>query len=347
MQRLLRGWLLYAIFGVLIGLLYVRAVPVKFGAATVGVVEAPSQKHALEWWPSNLDAAAFKQAAARSPAMACALSLLTVIMAGLGVGGLAVTLRALGNGRIRDVWRFPSARLPAWTFEELGRITLLTVMIAMLLPFARLSFLFDELDGQPDTHLWLTLSMCVLDVFVIVAILAFALGKDASLRQTFGVSRGELAARLSIAFRAYLAAFPWLFLLLFLLVEGARAFGLKPPIEPIQQLIFQEHRPIILALTVILACVIGPLAEELFSRGVVYAAIRRRTSRVAAILASGAAFSALHANPVGFLPIMALGCLLAYRYERTGSLVSSVAVHIMHNTLLLSLALAFRLLMAA
>jgi membrane protease YdiL (CAAX protease family) len=34
---------------------------------------------------------------------------------------------------------------------------------------------------------------------------------------------------------------------------------------------------------------------------------------------------------VGFLPIMALGLLLTYLYEKTGSLVSSMAVHIMHN----------------
>ena len=345
MQQLLRGWLLYAIFGVLIGLLYVRALPVK-SQVTGEVVEAPPQENTLEWWPSDLDATAFKQAAARSPSTALALSVLSVLMLGMGVGGFVATLGALASGRIRDVWRFTSARLPAWTFGELGRISLLTLMIAMLLPFVRLSFLLRDVGGQPDTHLWLTLSMCVLDVFVIVAILAFASAKAPSLWQTFGVSRGELSARLSIAFRAYLAVFPWLFLLLFLVVEGARAFGLKPPIEPIQRLIFQEHRPVILVLTVVLACVIGPLAEELFFRGVVYTAIRQRASRLVAMLASGAAFSILHTNPVGFLPIMALGCLLAYLYERTGSLVSPLAVHIVHNTLLLSLALTFRQLMA-
>jgi len=347
MQRLLHGRLLYLIFGAFVAFLYVRTFPLR-PEISPETTKAPHAEHAMEWWPSDFDTAAFEQALAREPATAITLLVLTAFMVGMGVGGFALTLRAFGSGRIRDLWRFTpphGAGLPAWTFGELGRITLLTVMVALLLPFAHLSLFFRDSNGRPDTHLWLTLSMCVLDLFVIVAILAFASGKRSSPWKTFGVSRGGLSARIATSFRAYLAVFPWIFLLLFLAVEGVRAIGLKPPVEPIQRLIFQEHRPAVLVLTAVLACGIGPLAEELFFRGVVYTAIRQRTPRVVAILASSAAFSLLHTNLVGFLPIMALGCLLAYLYERTGSLISSLAVHIAHNTLLLSLALILRRLM--
>ena len=43
---------------------------------------------------------------------------------------------------------------------------------------------------------------------------------------------------------------------------------------------------------------------------------------------------------------MALGCLLAYLYERTGTIVSPLAVHVLHNTFLMSLAMAFRSVLA-
>ena len=102
----------------------------------------------------------------------------------------------------------------------------------------------------------------------------------------------------------------------------------------------------VLALTLVLACGIGPIAEECFFRGVVYAALRRRTSRIVAILASGAIFALIHTNPVGFLPIMVLGCVLAYLYERTGSLASPLAIHILHNTFLMAMAMIFRRLTA-
>ena len=347
MERWLRGWGFYVGFGLLIGGLYLRALSVK-PSTQLRVVQAPPQESVLEWWPKDLGPSAFARAAARAPAAAAALSMLTLLMAGAGIGGVVLTLRALVTGRIREIWRFTApggAGPPAWTFGELTRIIFLTVMVALLLPFLRPAFFPPAPDGRIDAHLWITVSMCALDAFLIVAILAFASGKAATLWRAFGVSRGELIPRIAAALRAYLTVFPWLFLLLFLVVEGARAVGLKPPVEPIQQLIFGERRPLVLALTVVLGCVIGPLAEELFFRGVVYTAIRRRLPRAAAIMASGAAFSILHTNPLGFLPITALGCLLAYLYERTGSLISPLVVHVAHNTLLLSLALLVKRLM--
>ena len=107
-------------------------------------------------------------------------------------------------------------------------------------------------------------------------------------------------------------------------------------------LLFQERAPLVFGLLVVLSCVIGPIAEELFFRGVLFAAVRRYLSRGGAILASGAAFSLIHTNPVGFLPIMLIGSLLAYLYERTGSLAAPIAVHILHNTFLMSIGLVVR-----
>jgi membrane protease YdiL (CAAX protease family) len=136
--------------------------------------------------------------------------------------------------------------------------------------------------------------------------------------------------------------FPWLFIALWLTVEAARALGVEPPVEPIQELVFQEDRTAVLALTALLACLVGPVAEECFFRGVVFAALRRRVSRAAAMGVSAGAFALLHGNPIGFPSIWLLGCLLAYLYERTGSLAAPLAVHVLHNTLLMSTALMVR-----
>ena len=107
-------------------------------------------------------------------------------------------------------------------------------------------------------------------------------------------------------------------------------------------LLFLEQRPLVLGLTLVLACLVGPIAEEIFFRGVLYAALRTRTSRFWAMAASGSLFAVVHTNPVGFLPILLLGCVLADLYERTGSLLASITVHIMHNTLLISLGLTVK-----
>lgn len=94
----------------------------------------------------------------------------------------------------------------------------------------------------------------------------------------------------------------------------------------------EEKRSRVLLFLTIFVSVFGPLVEEMFFRGFMYSAIKKRMGVLAAAFLSAAVFSLLHANIVGFLPIMALGVLLAYLYETTGSLVASMTVHILHNS---------------
>lgn len=339
-QRLLRGRLLYLLLGALVVFVYTRVSPLRPPSQAAA---APHPVHeTLEWWPAQLDAAAIREAIAREPLLGMALSVLTLFMVVMGCGGLALSVWGLWTGRVRGLLRFTSDPPPPWSFGELARIVAMTVMVAALLPVLTIPFRGEPAGGGGDHRLWMTVSMLVLDVFVVLLILAFAVGKGPSAWRMVGLSGHRLWSPIVTGFRGYLAVFPWLFILLALIVEVARSLGLKPPVEPIQELIFQEHRPAVLGLVMLLACVIGPAAEEGFFRGVLYAALRRRLPRPAAMVASGVAFSLVHTNPVGFVPIAVLGCLLAYLYERTGSLASPLAVHIAHNTVLMSLALVMR-----
>ena len=333
-QRLLRSRWLYVGLVALLILLYGRALRAR-ATMPLELREAPAQARELTWLPKELDASTVQRVAEQDPGLAILLSLFSIVVAGFAICGLALTAWSLRPGQApRSVAR----RITPWSFGEVGRITALTLVVAGLLPFARLGATSYRLSEPFDPHVWVVGSMLFLDAFVILAILAFASGK----RAAFGLSTRRVPAVLLEALRGYLAAFPWLFLLLFIVVEAVRRLGWTPPAEPIQELIFGEDRPGVLGLTVFLACVVGPLAEELFFRGVLYGAIRRRASRLMATLASGAAFALLHMNPVGFLPIMALGCLLASLYERTGSLLAPLAVHILHNTILMGFALMLR-----
>jgi membrane protease YdiL (CAAX protease family) len=187
--------------------------------------------------------------------------------------------------------------------------------------------------------------MLMLDLFVIVAVLAFAVDKQPSSWAMLGRSRRSVEVSVKVGLRSYVTLFPWLILLLMIISEVARTLGFQPPLEPIHRLLFLEHRTEVLLLTALLACLIGPVAEEFFFRGVVYAAIRNRTGRFIAMLISGGLFAAIHTNLMGFLPISALGFLLAYLYERTGTLTASIIVHVFHNSLLLAFAMVFRHLM--
>lgn len=341
-QRLLRGRMFYLVGGLLITSCY--ALAIQRGLLVLADHKPPPTQASgsMEWRPNEINLETVRQLVTQRPWLAMALSLLMMTMTAMGLWGIGVTLWALGRGRLRSLWTMSSRPLPRWSFGELGRILLLIVMFALLLLFVH-TVVLSRLKGPGmDLHQWITVSMLLLDVWAISIILVFAMGKGASLRETLGFSSTVLRQSVASGVRGYLMVFPWLFMVLFAVAELARVFGIQPPIEPIQELIFEEQRPSVLGLTILLACVIGPMAEELFFRGVLYPAIRQRTSRGLAQWASAAVFSFVHTNIVGFVPIALLGYVLANLYERTGSLASSLTVHILHNTLLMSLAMALK-----
>lgn len=88
--------------------------------------------------------------------------------------------------------------------------------------------------------------------------------------------------------------------------------------------------PLELVWIFILVCVVVPVGEEAFFRGFVYGTLRR-WGLVPAVALSSLYFGAVHQQIVHFLPIFALGVVLALLYERTGSIVASIAVHAINN----------------
>ena len=343
MQRLLRGRVFYIVLtGFVIGLFYYvestrlgRWLPPQMPGAQEEVEQT-------EWWTEDVDPAVIKQAVATDPLIRIMVVVLSVFIAGLTLGGIGLLIWGLLTGRIRTLWGASFHRVPPWTFGELWRITLLVFLIGILLQFSRLAMAGPWPALADDFNLWVNVSMLLLHGMLLLTIFTFAAGKASPPVKALGLSGHKLSRAVSIGFRGYAAIFPWLLLLLFLVASAANFFGIEPPKQPIHEMIFMEQRPAVLGLTIILTCLVGPFAEETFFRGVVFAALRGRTSRWVAMFVSGALFSALHTNLIGFIPILLLGCLLADLYERTGSLASPIAIHILHNTLLLSLSFTYR-----
>jgi membrane protease YdiL (CAAX protease family) len=80
---------------------------------------------------------------------------------------------------------------------------------------------------------------------------------------------------------------------------------------------------------------IGPVAEEIFFRGFAYRIFRERFGVRAGVLLSAALFALIHLNPVALVPIFVMGIMLAWLYERTGSLAAPVGMHVANNVLAL------------
>lgn len=97
--------------------------------------------------------------------------------------------------------------------------------------------------------------------------------------------------------------------------------------------------PLLIALAALATVVAAPLAEEVFFRGFIFAALRDRWGALWGATASGVLFSLAHADPGSVAPFALIGVLLAGAYVIGGSLWYAIAAHFLFNSISLTLAI--------
>jgi len=136
---------------------------------------------------------------------------------------------------------------------------------------------------------------------------------------------------LSYALAAYFAFFP--VYILFCLLN--RALISYEPQELVQRML--DNPEFFGSVFVLLStAIIIPIFEEILFRGFLLSGLRFFMGSYAAILVSAAVFAFMH-EPQAAIPVFAVGCILGYLKERTGSLYSSILGHMVHNSLMLLL----------
>ncbi|MBO5072845.1 MAG: CPBP family intramembrane metalloprotease [Eubacterium sp.] len=81
-----------------------------------------------------------------------------------------------------------------------------------------------------------------------------------------------------------------------------------------------------------IVCLLGPLAEEVLFRGMIYAKLRRGFSMWPAAIISGLLFGAYHMNWVQGIYATIIGVVLAYIYEKTQTIWGSCLLHVAFNS---------------
>lgn len=82
-----------------------------------------------------------------------------------------------------------------------------------------------------------------------------------------------------------------------------------------------------------LVIVAAPAVEEIFFRGLIYGALRRRLSQLASIALSAGIFALSHLQPFWLPGVFAVGLVLGAVYERRRSLVAPVVAHGLFNAI--------------
>jgi membrane protease YdiL (CAAX protease family) len=88
---------------------------------------------------------------------------------------------------------------------------------------------------------------------------------------------------------------------------------------------------------VLLIVIAAPVSEEVCFRGMLFGGLREKLPRLGAALLSGLVFGGLHAltGVTAVPPLIVFGFLLALLYEKTGSVVPGIILHMLNNSVAL------------
>ncbi len=84
---------------------------------------------------------------------------------------------------------------------------------------------------------------------------------------------------------------------------------------------------------VLLIVVLAPVSEEICFRGMLFAGLREKLPRLGAALIAGVVFGGLHAltGVSAVPPLIVFGFLLSLLYEKTGSILPGILLHMLNN----------------
>lgn len=256
----------------------------------------------------------------------------------------AVFLLLMGSlwGVVRLIWKLirgqpivPSLGSPpaaTWTLREILRLVAGVVLLVQWALLIQGLLLVTFRPAWADRHLLALGNTLLIDLLVLGGAGSILLRQ----RQKFLRPLSLTSIRFGIG--SYLTSLPFLGVLVLMVSIVLQMLHQEPSPQAIFTIYLSEKRALVLGWLLALVAVIGPVAEELFFRGVLYGWLRTRIGIGWALGVSAFLFSALHTDPFAFAPIFGLGLLFGWVYERTGTLAAPITIHVFHNAGMLTLA---------
>ncbi len=170
----------------------------------------------------------------------------------------------------------------------------------------------------------------VFTLFIVFFVAAFLKLRRIDIDSLGGLSKTTFKRTLSTAVVLLLAATP-----LILLAEALtqNAFGSGSSRQEIVDL-FNSSRTIgQRVMIIVLAVVVAPISEEFIFRFFIYGVVRRYFGIVAGLVFNALLFAAAHTHLPSAAPLFVLGGCFTLAYEWSGSILVSMAMHSLFNSI--------------
>lgn len=230
--------------------------------------------------------------------------------------------------------RLTAALKTGWGISEVVKVVILFISCGVVVNIGFVIVKFLYLSATPGTVLILVQAF-VLDIVAVFLMIGVIKKHGSELRDLLGFEVPNISLReIWLGIRTYFVILPIFFIMMIVMILVASWLKYEPPPHPLVGVFLKEDplSPWLIASSILLACFIGPVVEEIFFRGFLYPALRRYWSIPSAMMVTAALFALVHENLFAFFPIFFLGLVLAYLYHKRSNLVSCISLHVLHNT---------------
>ena len=166
--------------------------------------------------------------------------------------------------------------------------------------------------------------------------------KGISSNEAFGIKSAGIAQNTSSGLMSYLAILPPVAVGAFITAYFIKKFNIEAPMQYPLKLLTGDYPFALKAFIVFAACISAPIVEEIFFRGVAMPFIARKTGTFASVIIVSLVFASIHMNLPSFLPIFFLSIGLSLAYILSGSLLTSIVMHSLFNTITLLVVLTIK-----
>ena len=329
-----RLYILLLIFVVLIG----SAVAVSNKAAHKNTADKAKVESKANARDLDLERQAIEKALLENKSLAViftvmSLLILAVLLLGFAIDAILLARRAAG--KTVDI-RTRGLGTVKWGLWDVSKVVILILFFSYMAVIIE-SLLAKTLPLIKSDDFRTVFNSAIMDGLIIIFVIYFTVNQYKEKLTSLGLAVKNFFRNVFYGVVGYIATLPILFAALILTALVINFFKYVPKEQFVVEVFMRHNNPAFLLYMSIFAAIAGPIVEELFFRGFMYTAVRKYIGVFWATLITASLFAALHAHAIGFFPIMILGIILAYLYEKTGTLVSSMVMHMMHNFSMIAL----------
>jgi membrane protease YdiL (CAAX protease family) len=183
----------------------------------------------------------------------------------------------------------------------------------------------------PSPFISLLLGHLFFQVAGLGAVHLFLRWHNRSWREGFGLNAYPAARAIAFGVALALVMLPLGYGLQEVSARCLTLLGIKVDAQATVKLLVESTTWPVRVYLAVFAVVVAPVVEECLFRGILFVVFRDAGWPRLALYGTAVAFGVMHSNLAALVPLTVFGLLLAWLYERTGSLLAPIAAHASFN----------------